>query len=161
MSIVNKLIQVDGKDFNFKIDTEAERILNDQEFTKLAQHVNNLIMSVIYKKFQVYIPGMDASDLKQELLLLTWRSVLKFDPTRKTKFTSYMLNLAEYRVIDACNIRGKLHYIKKYKDTRPELAKIAVALLNACYIDEYVEVHGHDAPEMGRTPVYAIDYEGK
>lgn len=156
MSIITKSLQVDGEVFNFTIDTDKEQIVNDREFTKLAQHVNRIIMNAIYQRFTVYIPGLDAEDLKQELLLLTWRAVLRYDSTKGCKFSSYILNMADNRIKDMCNKYGKLHYIKKYKDTKPELAHVAISLLNAHYLDEYMEEHGHEAPELGIEPQYAF-----
>ena len=43
-----------------------------------------------------------------------------------------------------------------YLEAEPELAHVAVSLLNAHYLEEYMEEHGHEAPELGIEPQYAF-----
>ena len=80
----------------------------EESFKTLSKRHSNLFYKICHK----YTPilkstGACADDLLQEKDLAIYKSALSFDPTRKTKFSTWLGNFTRYHCLNFINKNGK------------------------------------------------------
>jgi len=141
-----KRIAIGSSTFDIMLDTTKRIVVNNLEFHKFVKTILPIVDSCIRKYCKAYIACWDKDDYRQELMPVIFTSIVKYDSTKNTKFTTFLVSNIKNKVINIYEKSGKRYYVKRYKGNLKQnpAAKddyklvLTQSLLNPMYISELV-----------------------